>query len=112
MPKMMTDKWDDAEDEIKEALNPFLNTYAWDVLLAMLERRGIRKALVDRRRELGLTQKDLAERMDVSQSWISEFETKPWPDFRLSTLRRWCMALDMVPHVSIVENPDYEDPDK
>lgn len=108
----MTDKWDKAEDEIREALTPFLNTFAWDVLLNMLERRGIRKSLVERRLELGLTQKDLAERMDVSQSWISEFETKPWPDFRLSTLRRWCMALELVSHISVIDNHPYEEPEQ
>lgn len=89
-------KYDKAEKKVQKVLTPLLrDEFTWDVLLDMLQRRAMIKVLADRRRELGLTQADLAERMDVSQSWISELETQDWPDIRMSTYRRWAMALEL-----------------
>ncbi len=36
--------------------------------------QGIRAAVLGRRRELGLSQAQLAERIGVSRKWVSEFE--------------------------------------
>lgn len=51
------------------------------------------KAIVKRRNELGLTQKDLAERASTHQSRISKIESAEH-DIRLSTLVQIAEALD------------------
>jgi transcriptional regulator with XRE-family HTH domain len=48
--------------------------------------------LKELREERGLTQKEMAERMNVSQPQLSKFENSD--DFYLSTLRRYVEALD------------------
>lgn len=44
------------------------------------------------REAAGLTQEELAQRVDVTQSQLSKLERRE--DFRLSTLRRYVAALD------------------
>lgn len=88
--------YDKAEKKVQKVLTPLLrDEFTWSVLLDMLQRRAMVKMLADRRRELGLTQAEVAERMNVKQAWISELETKDWPDLRISTYRRWARALDL-----------------
>jgi predicted transcriptional regulator len=48
--------------------------------------------LKELREERGLTQKEMAERMNISQPQLSKFENSD--DFYLSTLRRYVEALD------------------
>ncbi len=53
---------------------------------------GLLGDLVARRRELGLTQELVAERMGVSQSAVSQFERYD-ANPRLSTVRRYALAV-------------------
>lgn len=50
--------------------------------------------LTARRIDLGISQSELARRMNTSQSAISELETEP-KDIRLYTLAKWAEALDV-----------------
>ncbi|MBE6482999.1 MAG: XRE family transcriptional regulator [Actinomyces ruminicola] len=68
-------------DELREALK--------DAEL----RSSLLDSLVDRRRTLGLSQKTVAERMETTQSTISEFEHGATDPF-LSTLQRYARAVD------------------
>jgi predicted transcriptional regulator len=52
------------------------------------------EALVKRRKELGLTQKEVAKRMQVTQSHISDMESGEL-EFTVPTLFRYLDALDM-----------------
>lgn len=58
-----------------------------DVLMDLI------KALVDRRRELGLVQQEVAERMETTQSAVSDFE-RLGGDPKLSTLQRYARAIN------------------
>jgi DNA-binding XRE family transcriptional regulator len=68
--------------------------------------------LVERRKQLGLSQAQVAERMKRSQSVVSDIETMS-TDPRLSTLRRYALAIGAVvkhrvfPHaaVHVVSSP-------
>jgi transcriptional regulator with XRE-family HTH domain len=59
------------------------------------------KAIVKRRNELGLTQKDLAERASTHQSRISKIESAEH-DIRLSTLVQIAEALDTEVSIRLV----------
>ena len=48
--------------------------------------------LIAQRKAMGLTQAQVAERMDVTQSTVSEFESTA-ADSRLSTMRRYALAV-------------------
>jgi DNA-binding XRE family transcriptional regulator len=58
---------------------------------AILERRELLRQLAALRREQGLTQVELAERMGTSQGQITRLETGA--DTRLSTVERYAAAL-------------------
>ena len=58
---------------------------------AALERRELARQLAARRREAGLTQTAIAERMGTSQGQIARFESGA--DTRLSTVARYAAAL-------------------
>lgn len=60
---------------------------------SLLEKLDIRKELVELRRKRGLTQKDLADRMGVSQPVVAELEAGRAVDLHLSTILRAAMAL-------------------
>ena len=59
------------------------------------------KAIITRRSELGLTQKDLAERANTHQSRISKIESAEH-DIRLSTLVQIAEALDTEVSIRLV----------
>lgn len=60
---------------------------------AALERRELARQLADRRREAGLTQSELARRMQTSQGQVTRFESGA--DTRLSTVARYAAAVGM-----------------
>ena len=60
---------------------------------AVLERRDLLRQLAALRREQGLTQVELAERMGTSQAQITRLEAGA--DTRLSTVERYAAALGM-----------------
>lgn len=68
------------------------------------ERSRLLLALTGLRRKLGLRQADLATRMRTTQSAVSEFENS-LADPRLSTLQRYCRALDVRLVVSLAASP-------
>jgi transcriptional regulator with XRE-family HTH domain len=63
--------------------------------------RELLQALVRRRNELGLSQTDVAKRMDISQGALSRIESG-LRDPHLSTLRRYAVAVEAVVHHTIV----------
>lgn len=56
----------------------------------------IRRLLQVRRAQIGLTQRAVAERMDVPQSYFCEMENgaRRSGDLKASTIQRWADALD------------------
>lgn len=57
-------------------------------------------ALVARRKEIGLSQKDVAERLGWEQADVRDFEVY-WYDPPLSEIRRYALVVDMqVDHVT------------
>lgn len=60
---------------------------------AALERRELARQLADRRRDVGLTQAELASRMHTSQGQVTRFESGA--DTRLSTVARYAAAVGM-----------------
>lgn len=54
----------------------------------------LRRSLIDRRVELGLSQKDLADRMGITQPAISQFESFN-ANPRIMTLLAYAYALDV-----------------
>ncbi|MBI2962113.1 MAG: XRE family transcriptional regulator [Deltaproteobacteria bacterium] len=68
---------------------------------SLLEKLEIRKELVALRRKRGLTQKDLADRMGVSQPVVAELEAGRASDVRLSTILRAAMALGAKVKISL-----------
>lgn len=59
------------------------------------EHRMMRAGLVECRREAGLSQRDVAERMGVSQQAVSKFEHYD-SDPKLSTVRRYANAVGVM----------------
>lgn len=53
-----------------------------------------RLTLIERRRELNLSQRDLATRMGISQAYLCELETGSHCNPSLRTLDSWAEALD------------------
>lgn len=51
--------------------------------------------LVQRRRDMGLTQKEVARRMDISQSAVARIESGA-RDLHQSTIRRYAMAVEAI----------------
>ena len=101
---MKIDKHESAEARVKKHLDLLLkDPDEWQALLDILNRRWHVKMMADRRRELGLTRAALAERLGLTEAAVEEFETEPYPDPRLSMLRRWEMALDLTHTWHVVE---------
>jgi DNA-binding XRE family transcriptional regulator len=59
---------------------------------AHLERRRLQRALAHKRRELGLTQAEVASRMQTSQSAVARVEAGE-VDAKMSTLQRYAIAI-------------------
>lgn len=100
---MTTGEWQDE-------LEPFIAEQKKDpvVGLAFIQeevRDDIVAALYLRRRDLGLTQADIAEAIGVTQATVSEFESGR-TDPRLSTLVRYAAAVKAT--LEIVMTPDSE----
>jgi ribosome-binding protein aMBF1 (putative translation factor) len=60
-------------------------------IAAALERRELARQLAERRRDAGLTQAELANRMGTSQGQVTRFESGA--DARLSTVARYAAAI-------------------
>jgi DNA-binding XRE family transcriptional regulator len=59
---------------------------------AHLERRRLQRALAAKRQELGLTQAEVAARMETSQSAVGRIEAGE-VDAKMSTLQRYAIAI-------------------
>ena len=59
---------------------------------AHLERRRLQRALAAKRQEAGLTQAEVANRMDTSQSAVARIEAGD-VDAKMSTLQRYAIAI-------------------
>ncbi|MBP2384429.1 helix-turn-helix domain-containing protein [Brachybacterium sacelli] len=79
------------------------------------DRDELMKSLIALRREHDLTQKDVAERMGVSQPTVAAFEhydSNP----TLATIQRYAMAVDAVLHTRVIDDcgngipSDWSDP--
>ena len=70
---------------------------------AALERRELARQLAGHRRDAGLTQTEMAERMGTSQGQVARFESGA--DTRLSTVARYAAALDVTVSWSIQQSP-------
>jgi len=79
---------------------------AWHAMTSILNSRALRESLVNARRERGLTQAMVAERMGVTQPTVSEFETTRYPDPRISTLHRYARAIDCRVDLGILAVPE------
>lgn len=62
----------------------------------------MRIVMATRRRLLAMTQKQLAEKMDIRQSALSDLETGRNDNPTLLTLRRWAEALGGQVRISVV----------
>lgn len=79
--------------EMPDELEPFIAEQMQNPAFAARFTRGdVIEALTARRREIGMTQADIAAALDVSQATISEFESAA-QDPRLSTLFRYAAAV-------------------
>lgn len=67
----------------------------WEAAMGLLFARSVRQDLVQWRLRKGLSVEELAERMDISSKALRKMERQVYPDLRLSTLRRWHMALGL-----------------
>lgn len=93
------------EEKVKKHLDKIFEIDGgWDAMLDIVHRRGIQRQLRETRIVKGLTQADVAARMDISQPTLAEMENARYPDYRLSTLRRWSMALETRVEYRLLEN--------
>jgi DNA-binding XRE family transcriptional regulator len=77
---------------------------------AALERRELARELAGRRRESGLTQTEVAERMGTSQGQVARFESGA--DTRLSTVARYAAALGVTVSWSVQRAPAAKRPSR
>lgn len=66
-------------------------------------RDSLREALVERRKELGLRQSDIAEALGVGQPSISELE-RGYTSPKFETLQRYARAIDASIEFEVVVN--------
>jgi ribosome-binding protein aMBF1 (putative translation factor) len=66
---------------------------------ALEEEFEVAKQVIDLRLKKGLTQKELAEKVNTSQSCIARLESGTYQNMSLSFLRRVGEALGVQPHV-------------
>jgi DNA-binding XRE family transcriptional regulator len=81
---------DDLEDYISERART--NPEFPALVDAHLERRRLQRALAAKRQELGLTQAEVAARMETSQSAVARIEAGE-VDAKMSTLQRYAIAI-------------------
>ena len=81
---------DDLEDYIAERAQA--NPEFPALVDAHLERRRLQRALAAKRQELGLTQAEVAARMETSQSAVARIEAGE-VDAKMSTLQRYAIAI-------------------
>ncbi len=67
---------------------------------------GVARKIHDLRKEAGLSQKELAEKIGTTQSVISRLEDADYEGHSLKTLSRIAQALNL--HITIQMNPDRE----
>lgn len=102
----MTDKFAKRQRGVIALLEQIEDTPGgWGTMMAILQVRGLRNTFVDERRRQGLTQEQLAEKMEVTQARISELENERWPDLRLTTIARWARALGLEIEPSVYARP-------
>lgn len=96
-----------AAQKAKKALDTIArDPAAWDAMTSMLNARSLREALVNSRKERGYSQSAVAQRMGVSQSTVSEFETTRYPDPFITTLARYARAIDCRLDIDLLPIPD------
>lgn len=61
--------------------------------------------MIARRKKLGLTLEELAQRMGIGKSTVSKIENRKW-NLTLNYLLKWCYALDCNPYIEALENED------
>ena len=89
------------EDELDAHVADSMKDPEFRAASADFDRRvGLIETLVKLRKEVGLTQAQLARRMGVGQSTVSGFETEG-SDPRLSTVQRYARAVEAECHVVI-----------
>jgi DNA-binding XRE family transcriptional regulator len=66
---------------------------------ALEEEFEVARQVIDLRLKMGLTQKELADKVDTSQSCIARLESGTYRNLSLSFLRRVGRALEVQPHV-------------
>lgn len=100
----------DREKKVRKHLDAIMEIEGgWDELLDIVHRRGIQRTFREARISQGLDQIEVAHRMGITQSTLSEMESVRYPDYRLSTIRRWAMALGLRYTWDIYEIPKEED---
>ena len=84
-----------AKDDLDQLIDEFAedNPGIGPLVAAALERRELARQLADRRREAGLTQTELAERMGTSLGQVTRFESGA--DTHMSTIARYAAAIGM-----------------
>lgn len=87
MPRKSKDLLDELVAERTER-----NPHFPDLVRAALEQRGLIRALVESREGAGLTQTQVAARMQTSQSAVARLESAEG-DLKLSTLARYAAAV-------------------
>lgn len=91
----MTDKkrlgkpWNELRDELY-AEDPGMETR----VEALVEKLCIQAQLHEARKAAGLTQEQVAERMNVNRSYVSRLETHP-ENIKIGTLTRYAQAVGM-----------------
>ena len=97
----------DLDTEVKKHLNAIWNIPGgWDCMLDLLQVRGLQRTLREERVRRGLTQAQLAEAMNVTQSRIAELENERYPDYKMATLGRWTQALGVELNVGLCPKVD------
>jgi transcriptional regulator with XRE-family HTH domain len=82
------------DDELDSHIEESLQNAEYRAASIDVERRiDLLKTLVEMRKDVGLTQKQIARRMGVGQSTVSGFETEG-SDPRLSTVQRYARAVE------------------
>lgn len=90
MTSTRSDHWDDFDDDLDLLLD---SAELRNALRDAEVRSELMAALVARRKEVGLRQREVADRMETTQSAVSEFEAGSTDPF-LSTLQRYARAVN------------------
>lgn len=71
---------------------------------------ALRRKLYIHRAALGITQREVAERMGTSQSAISELELGTTPSPTVATLTKWAEALGLDLQIDVAKRPPERSP--